>query len=83
MFRIKLDQAKEQFKGSVEKVDKQYKDMVNALQVKIDKHHKDQIELMKSQKAQIDGEIKAFFNDMLAIQKKANASKLEELEKEL
>lgn len=83
MFRIKLDQAKEQFKGSVEKVDKQYKDMVNALQVKIDKHHKDQIELMKSQKAQIDGEINAFFSDMLAIQKKANASKLEELEKEL
>lgn len=28
IFKIKLDEAKRQFKGSIEKVDKQYKDMV-------------------------------------------------------
>ena len=41
--KVKLDEAKLQFKDSIQKVDQKYKDMAKIMHEKLDKHHQDQV----------------------------------------
>ena len=61
-----MDDAKQHFKHSIQKMDENYQNKLKSLKQKLDKHHLDQIAQLNAHKALVDNDIEAFMQDMEA-----------------
>ena len=61
-----VDDVKQYYSQSVQKMDQKYQDKLNTLKFRLDKHHLDLIAQMNAHKALVDSDIEAFRQEMAA-----------------